>query len=106
MTAVYAWIGRHKVLVDSILAALLGVISIGSLIGASPAAVLVVLLMIVPIAIRRRVPVAAFVTAVVGGAWQVLGSVGGGIIAHSAVGIRTAGSPPTHSGPIPSDLAL
>jgi signal transduction histidine kinase len=106
MTTVYAWIGRHKVLVDSVLAGLLGLISIGSLIGGSVAAVLVVLLMIVPIAIRRRVPVAAFVTAVVAGAWQVLGSVGGGVIGHSAVAIRTAGSPSTHSGPIGSDVAL
>jgi len=106
MTTVYAWIGRHKVLVDSVLAAILGVISIGSLIGGSAAAVLVVLLMIVPVAVRRRVPVAAFVTAVIGGAWQVLGSVGEGIVGHSAVAIRTAGSPATHSGPIPSDLAL
>src|SRR5215471_3851896 len=94
MTAVYAWLGRHRVLVDSMLAGFLGLISIGSLIRGSVAAVLVVLLMIVPVAIRRRVPVGAFVTAVVAGAWQVLG------------GVRTAGSPATHSGPIPSDVAL
>jgi signal transduction histidine kinase len=106
MTAVYAWLGRHKVLVDSLLAGLLGLISIGSLIGGSPVAVIIVLLMIVPVAIRRRVPVAAFVTAVIAGAWQVLGSVDAGVIAHSAVGLRTAGSLPTHSGPIPSDVAL
>jgi signal transduction histidine kinase len=106
MTAVYAWLGRHKVLVDSLLAGILGVLSIGSLVGGSPAAVIVVLLMIVPVAVRRRVPVAAFVTAVIGGAWQVLGSVGGATIGNSAVGIHTAGSPAGHSGPIASDLAL
>jgi signal transduction histidine kinase len=94
MTAVYAWLGRHRVLVDSVMAAILGLISLGSLIGGSPAAVLVVLLMIVPVAVRRRVPVAAFVIAAAAGAWQVLG-----------LGVRTAGSPP-HPGPIPSDLAL
>jgi signal transduction histidine kinase len=94
VTAVYAWLGRHRVLVDSVLAGFLGLISVGSLIGGSPASVLVVLLMIVPVAIRRRAPVAAFGLAVIAGAWQVLG-----------LGVRTAGSPP-HPGPIPSDLAL
>ncbi|HEY7325605.1 MAG TPA: histidine kinase, partial [Streptosporangiaceae bacterium] len=106
MTAVYAWLGRHKMLVDSLLAGLLGLFGIGSLIGGSVAAVLVVLLMIVPVAIRRRAPMAAFVTSAVAGAWQVLGSTAGGVIGHSAVAVRTAGSPPTHSGPIGSDVAL
>ncbi len=66
-----------------------------SLVHGSVAEVLIVLLMIVPVAIRRRVPVAAFVIAVIAGAWQVLGP-----------GVRTAGSPPLHAGPIPSDVAL
>jgi signal transduction histidine kinase len=95
MTAVYAWLGRHKVLVDSLLAGFLGVISIGSLIGGSPGEAVIVVLMIVPVAIRRRVPVASFVTAVIAGAWQVLGPA-----------VRTAGSPPGHAGPLPSDVAL
>jgi signal transduction histidine kinase len=95
MTTVYAWLGRHKVLVDSALAGFLGVISIGSLVHGSAVDVLIVLLMIVPIAIRRRAPVAAFVTAVIAGAWQVLGP-----------GVQTAGSPPLHAGPLPSDVAL
>src|SRR5215469_2038027 len=96
MTAVYAWLGRHKLLVDSALAGFLGLVSIGSLIGVSAAAIPIVLLMIVPIAIRRRVPMAAFVTAVIAGAWQVL------VLGPTA---RTAGAP-AHAGPIPSDVAL
>jgi signal transduction histidine kinase len=96
MTAVYAWLRRHKLLVDSALAGFLGLVSIGSLIGASAAAIPVVLLMIMPIAIRRRVPVAAFMTAVIAGAWQVL------VLGPTA---RTAGAP-AHAGPIPSDVAL
>lgn len=96
MTAVYAWLSRHKLLVDSALAGFLGLVSIGSLIGVSATAIPIVLLMIVPIAIRRRVPMAAFVTAVIAGAWQVL------VLGPTA---RTAGSP-AHAGPIPSDLAL
>jgi len=106
MTAVYAWIGRHKVLVDSVKAAFLGLISIGSLLNRSPVAVAVVILMIAPVAVRRRYPVAAFATAAVACAWQVLGSVGVGVVGHSSTGIQTAGSPATHSGPIPSDVAL
>jgi signal transduction histidine kinase len=93
MTAVYAWLGRHRVLVDSVLAGILGLLSVGTLIGHSPAVVLIVLLMIVPVAFRRRAPVAAFVIAVVAGAWQVLG-----------LSVHTAGSP--NPGPLPSDLAL
>jgi signal transduction histidine kinase len=93
MTAVYAWLGRHRVLVDSVLAAILGLISVGSLIGQSAAALLIVLLMIVPVAFRRRGPVTAFVVAVIAGAWQVLG-----------LSVHTAGS--TNAGPLPSDLAL
>jgi signal transduction histidine kinase len=93
MTAVYAWLGRHRVLVDSVLAGILGLVSLGSLIGGSPAAVVIVLLMIVPVAFRRRAPVAAFVIAVMAGAWQVLG-----------LSVHTAGT--ARAGPLPSDLAL
>jgi signal transduction histidine kinase len=93
MTAVYAWLGRHRVLVDSVLAGILGLISVGSLIGESPAAALIVLFMIVPVAFRRRAPVGAFVIAVIAGAWQVLG-----------LSVHTAGS--SNPGPLPSDLAL
>ncbi|MBO0833300.1 MAG: sensor histidine kinase [Actinobacteria bacterium] len=96
MTAVYAWLRRHKVLVDSVLAGFLGLITIGGMVDRSVEAVLVVLLMIIPVAIRRRVPVAAFVTAVIAGGWQVLGL---------GTAARTAGAP-GHAGPLPSDLAL
>lgn len=96
MTTVYAWLGRHKVLVDSALAAILGLISIGSLLMRSPTTILVVLLMIVPVAFRRRAPVAAFVTAVIGGLWQVFGL--------GAAGSTAGGG--GHAGPLPSDVAL
>jgi signal transduction histidine kinase len=93
MTAAYAWLGRHRVLVDSLLAGILGLISLGSLFRGSAAAVLIVLFMIVPVAFRRRAPIAAFAIAVVAGAWQVLG-----------LSVHTAGS--QSPGPLPSDLAL
>jgi len=96
MTTVYAWLGRHKLLVDGALAGFLGLVTIGSLIGSSGAAIPIVLLMILPVAIRRRVPVAAFVTAAIAAACQVL-----------ALGpaARTTGAP-AHAGPLPSDVAL
>ncbi|HXW87926.1 MAG TPA: histidine kinase [Streptosporangiaceae bacterium] len=96
MTAVYAWLRRHRVLVDSALAAFLGLISLGTLIHRSWNAMLIVLLMIVPVAFRRRAPVAAFVIAVIAGAWQVLG-LGGPV---STGGVSSGG------GPLPSDVAL
>jgi len=94
MVSVYAWLHRHGVLVDSVLAAVLGLISLGSLIHGSVLDALVTLVMIIPVAVRRRAPVAAFVTAVIAGAWQVL-----------ALGVGTSGSP-THAGLLPSDVAL
>ncbi len=97
MTAVYAWLRRHRVLVDSALAVSLGLISLGTLIHRSWNAMLIVLLMIVPVAFRRRAPVAAFAIAVIAGAWQVLG-LGGPV---STGGISTG-----RGGPLPSDVAL
>jgi signal transduction histidine kinase len=97
VTAVYVWLRRHRVIVDSMLAGILGLISLGSVNPRSLNAVLIVLLMIVPVAFRRRAPVGAFVIAVIAGAWQVLG-LGGAV--------NTAGVTSTHSGPLPSDFAL
>ncbi len=97
MTVVYAWLRRHRVIVDSMMAGILGLISLGSLDPRSLNAVLIVLLMIVPIAFRRRAPVAAFVIAVIAGAWQVLGL--GGVVS-------TGGVAAGRSGPLPSDIAL
>ena len=85
MTAVYAWLRRHRVLVDSLLAVILGLLSLGRLFGGWDEAP-VVLLMIVPVAFRRRAPAAAFAIAAAGAAIQIIG--------YSQVG------------PIPSDVAL
>ncbi len=96
MTALYAWLGRHRLVVDSALAGFLALISLGPLMRASPVAVLVVLLMIVSVAIRRRVPVAAFVTAAAAAAWQVI-----------AFGVSNgAAGGPAPRGPLPADVAL
>jgi len=73
MSSIYAWLRRHQILVDSVLAAVLFLISLDQMIISpwpeAPAA----LLMIVPVAFRRRAPVWAFGIAVAGGALQVTG---------------------------------
>lgn len=83
MSAIYAWLRQHPVLVDSALAALLGLFSIGQLVHGPLVDIPAMLLMIIPVAFRRRAPITAFGLAVVGGAIQV-----------------------TAMQPIPSDIAL
>jgi signal transduction histidine kinase len=83
VSALYAWLRRHPVLVDSVLAAILGMFSIGQLVHGPLLDIPAMLLMIIPVAFRRRAPISAFALAVVGGAIQV-----------------------TASQPIPSDIAL
>jgi len=83
VSALYAWLRRHPVLVDSVLAAILGMFSIGQLVHGPLVDIPAMLLMIIPVAFRRRAPISAFALAVVGGAIQV-----------------------TASQPIPSDIAL
>ena len=70
MSAFYAWLRRHPVLVDTALAAGLLMLSLGQLIAGPLRAVPMALLIIVPLAFRRRAPVAAFVIAAIGGTWQ------------------------------------
>ena len=67
----YVWLRRHPILVDSVLAAMLAVLSLGQMITRPYPQVPVALLMIVPVAFRRRNPIAAFAVAVVGGVLQV-----------------------------------
>jgi signal transduction histidine kinase len=72
VSALYAWLRRHPLLVDSVLAAALLLASIGQL-GARPRLLIPsTLLLVVPVAFRRRAPVTAFAVATVGGAIQVL----------------------------------
>jgi signal transduction histidine kinase len=72
VSALYSWLRRHPLLVDSVLAAALLLLSIGQL-GAKPRLLIPsTLLLVVPVAFRRRAPVTAFGVATVGGAIQVL----------------------------------
>ena len=73
MSSIYVWLRRHQILVDSILAAVLCLISLGQMISSPWPEVPAALLMIVPVAFRRRAPIWAFGIAVTGGALQVSG---------------------------------
>ncbi len=72
MSAVYAWLRRHPLLVDSALAAALLLFSIAQLVQGPRAEISATLLLAVPVAFRRRAPISAFAIATVGGAIQVL----------------------------------
>lgn len=70
MSALYAWLRRHPVLVDGVLAAMLGLLSLGQLMHRPAVQVPAVLLMVVPVTVRRKVPDAAFAVAAAGGSLQ------------------------------------
>jgi signal transduction histidine kinase len=71
VSAVYAWLRRHPLLVDSALAAVLALASVGALIHGRWVNIPATLLMVVPVAFRRRAPISAFALATVGGALEV-----------------------------------
>jgi signal transduction histidine kinase len=72
VSALYAWLRRHPLLVDSVLAALLGLLGVAQLVQAPGWNIPWTLLIVVPVAFRRRAPISAFAVATVGGALQVI----------------------------------
>ena len=76
MSALYAWLRRHPLLVDGVLAFVLMLIGTGQLIARPWPQLPFTLLMVVPVAFRRRNPVLAFCVAVAGGAGNVLSGSG------------------------------
>jgi signal transduction histidine kinase len=72
MSALYAWLRRHPTLVDGVLAVMLGLLSIGQLFHASLTHLLMLLFVIVPVAIRRRIPDSAFALAALSGLAQLV----------------------------------
>lgn len=90
MSAIYAWLQRHRVLVDSVLAAVLFLLSLSQAVSGRWPAILVALVITVPVAFRRRAPILAFAIAAVGGAWQIF-----------AAAFALAGA-----GPVASDVAI
>jgi signal transduction histidine kinase len=70
VSALYAWVRRHPLLVDSVLAVLIGLLSLPAMISQPWPSALVTVLVILPIVVRRRIPVWAFVFCLLSLLWQ------------------------------------
>ena len=72
MSVLYAWLRRHPVLVDGMLAFFLALTGLPQIISRHWPHFLFMLLLVVPVAFRRRSPVLAFALAAAGGAGLIL----------------------------------
>jgi signal transduction histidine kinase len=72
VSALYAWLRRHPLLVDSVLAVVLALLSTGSLHRGRRLDILATVLIVAPVAFRRRAPISAFAIAAFGGVIQVI----------------------------------
>jgi signal transduction histidine kinase len=70
MAAIYAWLRRHNILVDSTLAALLLLLGLGQAELDPWPQLPITLMLIAPVAFRRKVPATAFAISSAGGLWQ------------------------------------
>jgi signal transduction histidine kinase len=70
MAAIYAWLRRHNILVDSALAFVLLVLGLGQSELRPWPQLPITLMLVVPVAFRRKVPATAFAIASLGGIWQ------------------------------------
>jgi len=77
VSVLYAWLRRHPLLVDGVLAAVLMLAGIAQIIRRPWPVLPVMLIMVVPVAFRRANPVIAFAVSVTGGAGLVLFGNGG-----------------------------
>ena len=76
VSAIYAWLRRHPTLVDGVLAAALALFMVGNIVTRPVPLVPLTLLMVVPVAYRRRAPLLAFALAALSGAGQIVLGVG------------------------------
>ncbi len=74
MSAIYAWLRRHQILVDSVLAGVLALLASGQVWANPVHQGPTTLLLVVPVAIRRKVPVTAFAVAQAAALLQIAGS--------------------------------
>ncbi|MGO8959571.1 MAG: sensor histidine kinase [Streptosporangiaceae bacterium] len=75
MSAIYAWLRRHRVLVDTALAVVIFLLSLGQAVPGGWATLLIAVVMTAPIAFRRRAPILAFAICITGGAWQMIAAI-------------------------------
>ncbi len=90
MSAIYAWLRRHRVMVDTALAVVIFLLGFGQAVHGGWATLPIAVVMTAPVAFRRRAPILAFATCIAGGAWQMIAA-----ISHLP-----------GSGPIASDVAV
>jgi signal transduction histidine kinase len=72
MSAIYAWLRRHRIFVDSILGAVVALLGVGQMLVAPWPQVPVTALMTGAVVMRRRSPAAAFAVAALAGLWELL----------------------------------
>jgi signal transduction histidine kinase len=70
MSAIYAWLRRHQILVDSVLAAVIGLLALSPMLRTPWPQVPVTALMTVSVAVRRKAPSAGFAVTCLAGLWQ------------------------------------
>jgi signal transduction histidine kinase len=88
VSALYAWLRCHRLLVDGVLAMALGIFSIGQLLHGPWVQLPAWLLLVAAVVVRRRVSVTAFCIGALGGAVQV------------------AGGALVRANPLPTDIAM
>jgi signal transduction histidine kinase len=71
MSAIYAWLRHHQILVDSVLAGVLALLAAGQMWQDPRRALPTTLLLVVPVAVRRKVPVTAFAVAQTAALFQI-----------------------------------
>src|SRR5215475_1195873 len=72
MSAIYAWLRRHRIFVDSILAGVVALLGVGEMLVAPWPQVPITALMTGAVVMRRRSPAAAFAVITVAGFWQLV----------------------------------
>jgi signal transduction histidine kinase len=71
MSAIYAWLRRHQILVDSVLAAVLTLLGLHAMLQYPWPQVPMTALLVLPVVFRRKAPIAAFGICQVGALWQI-----------------------------------
>jgi signal transduction histidine kinase len=71
MSAIYAWLRRHQILVDSALAGVLALFAAGQMLADPVLQVPMTAALVVPVAFRRKIPVTAYAIAQAVALWQI-----------------------------------
>jgi signal transduction histidine kinase len=71
MSAIYAWLRRHQILVDSVLAGVLALLAAAQMLNRPALQVPMTLMLVVPVAFRRKVPVTAYAIGQAAALWQI-----------------------------------